>query len=72
MALWRGDAKAFDPHRDGVHFLVTVPKAGFDPSWTTDTVETYSTTEGFKTYLTLPGTKIYKASWFKTSQTEVK
>jgi hypothetical protein len=72
MALWRGDAKAFDPHRDGVHFLVTVPKAGFDPAWTTDTVETYSATEGFKTYLTFPGTKIYKARWFKTAQPEAK
>ncbi len=70
MALWRKDAKAFDPHRDGVHFLVTVPKAGFDPSWVTDTIETYSTTEGFKTYLTLPGSKIYKARWFKTAQSE--
>jgi hypothetical protein len=62
--LWRADAKAFDPHRDGEHFLVTVPKAGFDPKWTTDTVDTYSRTEGFRTYFVLPGSKIYKARWF--------
>lgn len=63
LTIWRMDAKSFDPHRDGVHFLVTVPKAGFSPTWTTDTVETYSADEGFHQYLVIPGAKLYKARW---------
>lgn len=63
LTIWRMDAKCFDPHRDGVHFLVTVPKAGFSPTWCTDTIETYSADESFHQYLVIPGSKLYKARW---------
>ena len=63
LTIWRMDAKCFDPHRDGKHFLVTVPKAGFSPTWCTDTIETYSADESFRVYLTIPGSKLYKARW---------
>ena len=63
LTIWRMDAKCFDPHRDGVHFLVTVPKAGFSPTWCTDTIETYSADESFRQYLVIPGAKLYKARW---------
>lgn len=65
LTIWRMDAKCFDPHRDGVHFLVTVPKADFSPAWCTDTIETYSADESFRQYLVIPGSKLYKARWAK-------
>ena len=65
LTIWRMDAKCFDPHRDGKHFLVTVPKDGFSPTWCTDTIETYSADESFRVYLTIPGSKLYKARWVR-------
>ena len=63
--VWRMDVKAFDPHADGSHFLVVVPRALPDCSktWVNDTVEIYTGDGGFRTYIELPGTWLYKARW---------
>ena len=53
------DIKGFDPHRDKVHVLATVPRAHY----VTDTLEIWTKEGGFKDYLKVPGAKFYKARW---------
>ena len=57
--VWRMDIKGFDPHRDKVHVLATVPRAHY----VTDTLEIWTKEGGFKDYLKVPGAKFYKARW---------
>ncbi len=57
--VWRMDIKGFDPHRDKVHVLATVPRS----QYVTDTLEVWTKENGFKEYLKVPGAKFYKARW---------
>jgi hypothetical protein len=57
--IWRMDQKGFDPHKDKIHFLSTVPRTNY----VTDTIEVWTKENGFKEYLKVPGAKFYKARW---------
>ena len=57
--IWRMDQKGFDPHKDKIHFLSTVPRTDY----VTDTLEVWTKENGFKEYLKVPGAKFYKARW---------
>jgi hypothetical protein len=57
--VWRMDQKGFDPHKDKIHFLATVPRT----EYVTDTLEVWTKENGFEEYLKVPGAKFYKARW---------